>query len=149
MQPRILRFRDAPSYLGMDRNRFNAEVRPYLTEIPIGKQGIGFDRLELDAWVDDYKSPQRASRTRKERYFHFPHLSRLDDFVANCVSNECSGGGKVELSHHRRPVRLNGLLADAKQCGHLLVGMTLGNQLNDLALREVQNQAFTTRPCGE
>ena len=56
MQPRILRFRDAPGYLGMDRNRFNAEVRPCVTEIPIGKQGIGFDRLELDAWVDDYKS---------------------------------------------------------------------------------------------
>ena len=30
--PRILRFRDAPRYLGMDRNRFNWEVRPYLTE---------------------------------------------------------------------------------------------------------------------
>ena len=43
-----------PAYLGMDRNRFNAEVRPHLTEIPIGKQGIGFDRLELDAWVDEY-----------------------------------------------------------------------------------------------
>jgi hypothetical protein len=55
-QPRILRFRDAPRYLGMDRNRFNAEVRPHVTEIPIGKQGIGFDRLELDAWVDDYVS---------------------------------------------------------------------------------------------
>ena len=52
--PRIIRFRSAPGYVGMDRNRFNAEVRPYLTEIPIGKQGIGFDRLELDAWVDDY-----------------------------------------------------------------------------------------------
>jgi hypothetical protein len=52
--PRIIRFRDAPGYLGMDRNRFNAEVRPYLTEVPIGAQGIGFDRLELDAWVDDY-----------------------------------------------------------------------------------------------
>ena len=52
--PRIIRFRDAPSYLGMDRNRFNAEVRPYVTEVPIGAQGIGFDRLELDAWVDDY-----------------------------------------------------------------------------------------------
>jgi hypothetical protein len=38
----------------MDRNRFNAEVRPYVTEVPIGTQGIGFDRLELDAWVDDY-----------------------------------------------------------------------------------------------
>ena len=55
-QPRIIRFRDAPFYLGMDRNRFNAEVRPALTEVPIGTQGIGFDRLELDAWVDDYVS---------------------------------------------------------------------------------------------
>ena len=54
--PRIIRFRDAPFYLGMDRNRFNAEVRPNLTELPIGTQGIGFDRLELDAWVEDYKS---------------------------------------------------------------------------------------------
>jgi hypothetical protein len=54
VQPRIIRFRDAPLYLGMDRNRFNSEVRPYLTEVPIGKQGVGFDRLELDAWLDDY-----------------------------------------------------------------------------------------------
>jgi hypothetical protein len=44
--PRIIRFRDAPFYLGMDRRRFNAEVRPYLTEIPIGKQGVAFDRVE-------------------------------------------------------------------------------------------------------
>jgi hypothetical protein len=54
--PRLIRFRDAPSYLGMDRNRFNSEVRPYLTEVPIGKQGIGFDRLELDDWFDHYKA---------------------------------------------------------------------------------------------
>jgi hypothetical protein len=54
--PRILRARDAPRYLGMDRNRFNAEVRPHVMQIPIGKQGVGFDRLELDAWVDEYKS---------------------------------------------------------------------------------------------
>lgn len=25
--PRLLRFRDAPAYVGMDRNRFNSEVR--------------------------------------------------------------------------------------------------------------------------
>jgi predicted DNA-binding transcriptional regulator AlpA len=54
--PRLIRLRDAPFYLGMDRNRFNAEVRPYLTQIPIGEQGIAFDRLELDAWVEQYKS---------------------------------------------------------------------------------------------
>lgn len=54
--PRILRFRDAPGYIGMDRNRFNAEVRRQITNIPIGRQGIAFDRLELDTWVEDYKS---------------------------------------------------------------------------------------------
>ena len=54
--PRLLRLRDAPFYLGMDRTRFNAEVRPQVTEIRIGEQGIAFDRVELDAWVDHYKS---------------------------------------------------------------------------------------------
>ncbi len=54
--PRLIRLRDAPLYLGMDRNRFNVEVRPYVTEIPIGEQGVTFDRLDLDAWADDYKS---------------------------------------------------------------------------------------------
>ena len=63
--PRVIRFRDAPRYLGMDRNRFNAEVRPYLTEVPIGTQGIGFDRLELDAWFEDYKS-RNGRPARKE-----------------------------------------------------------------------------------
>ena len=53
---RFYRRRDAPSYLGMDRNRFDKEVRPYLREIPIGSQGIAFDRLELDAWADHYGS---------------------------------------------------------------------------------------------
>jgi hypothetical protein len=52
--PRFIRLRDAPTYLGVDRNRFNAEIRPTLTEIPIGVQGVAFDRLDLDAWADDY-----------------------------------------------------------------------------------------------
>lgn len=55
MQPRLIRLRDAPNYLGMDRHRFNDEVRPYLMTIPIGEIGIAFDRLDLDAWLDDYK----------------------------------------------------------------------------------------------
>ena len=40
--PRFIRLRDAPAYLGMDRHRFNSEVRPQLIEIPIGDQGISF-----------------------------------------------------------------------------------------------------------
>ena len=58
--PRLIRLRDVYAYLGMDRNRFNSEVRPCLTEVPIGKQGVAFDRLDLDAWVEDYK--QRSGR---------------------------------------------------------------------------------------
>jgi len=54
-------------YLGMDRNLFNHEVRPLLTTIPIGPQGIAFDRLELGAWVDDcvsrYGRPAKRSET--------------------------------------------------------------------------------------
>ena len=52
--PRLIRLRDAPFYLGMDKNRFNAEIRPYLTEVSIGVQGVAFDRLELDGWVEQY-----------------------------------------------------------------------------------------------
>ena len=59
--PRIIRLRDAPNYLGMDKNRFNAEVRPFTIEMNIGNHGIGFDRLDLDRWVDDYK--QRTGRS--------------------------------------------------------------------------------------
>jgi len=65
LQPRLIRFRDAPGYLGMDRNRFNAEVRPSVTEIPIGTQGIAFDRLELDAWVEQYKHRNGRPSQRK------------------------------------------------------------------------------------
>ena len=53
--PRFIRLRDAAYYLGMDRNRFSKEVRPYVTEIRIGVQGIAFDRNDLDAWADQYK----------------------------------------------------------------------------------------------
>jgi len=64
--PRLIRLRDAPTYLGMDKNRFNAEVRPYLVEIPIGSQGIGFDRVDLDAWFDEYKERNGRLGNRKE-----------------------------------------------------------------------------------
>ena len=66
--PRLIRLRDAPNYLGMDRNRFNTEVRPQLIEIPIGTQGVAFDRLDLDAWVDHYKgcSGRPAVLNRRE-----------------------------------------------------------------------------------
>nr|WP_244507251.1 hypothetical protein [Pseudomonas panipatensis] len=52
--PRFIRAKDAASYLGMCRDEFNKTVRPHIREFPIGKQGVAFDRLELDAWADSY-----------------------------------------------------------------------------------------------
>src|SRR5271163_775793 len=65
--PRFIRLRDAPSYLGMDKNRFNRDVRPLLAVIPIGTQGIAFDRLDLDSWADDYKSRNGHPAAQPER----------------------------------------------------------------------------------
>jgi hypothetical protein len=81
--PRFVRFRDAPAYLGMDRNRFNNEVRPFVTRIPIGRQGIAFDRLELDAWVEDY-----VSRNGRR-----PKAPKLEDDTCQNVT-ECRGSAK-------------------------------------------------------
>src|SRR5579862_6681557 len=65
--PRLLRLRDAPRYLGMDKNRFNREVRPSVTVIPIGTQGIAFDRLDLDAWADEHKRRNGCPAAQPER----------------------------------------------------------------------------------
>jgi hypothetical protein len=51
----------------MDKNRFNREVRPRLTNIPIGIQGIAFDRLELDAWAEDYIQRNGRPAAQPER----------------------------------------------------------------------------------
>jgi hypothetical protein len=91
---RIIRFRDVPGYLGMDRNRFNAEVRPHLTEIPIGIQGIGFDRLELDAWVDDYKSRNgRPGRSKGDKSWDAREYPASSLGPASGTSTSTSSGG--------------------------------------------------------
>ncbi|WP_259699079.1 hypothetical protein [Pseudomonas chlororaphis] len=75
IQPRFIRFGDAPGYLGMCNDEFNKTVRPNVREFPIGKQGVAFDRHELDEWADAYietKAIEKAAhqdnnRPRSER----------------------------------------------------------------------------------
>ena len=64
IQPRLIRYRDAPFYMGMDKNRFNQEVHPFIADFPMGWQGIAVDRLDLEEWKDEYKS--RAGRLGDE-----------------------------------------------------------------------------------
>tara|TARA_R110001592_G_scaffold265887_1_gene531472 strand:+ start:3539 stop:3901 length:363 start_codon:yes stop_codon:yes gene_type:complete len=54
LEPRIIRVGQALFYCGMSDRVFNAEIRPFLTEIRIGVQGVGFDKFELDEVLDDY-----------------------------------------------------------------------------------------------
>jgi len=110
VQPRIIRFRDVPGYLGMDRNRFNADVRPHLTEIPIGKQGIGFDRLELDTWVDDYKVRNgRPGRSKGDTSW-----DAKDCPVSSCEpgsgtsTRSCSGGEFARALRQLGSMKQNG-----------------------------------------
>src|ERR1700675_1638260 len=56
LQPRLIRYRDAPSYCGVGRRVFDRDIRPWLIVIPIGKVGVAFDRLDLDAWIEQHKS---------------------------------------------------------------------------------------------
>jgi hypothetical protein len=92
--PRIIRFRDAPRYLGMDRNRFNSEVRPYLTEVPIGTQGIGFDRLELDAWFEDYKSRNGRPARKGEITWDARQYPASSGGAVSGTSTNASAGGE-------------------------------------------------------
>ena len=53
-EARILRPREAHRYLGMGRTMFNTIVRPNVAQISLGKRGVGFDRQNLDRWVQEY-----------------------------------------------------------------------------------------------
>ena len=61
MQPRLIRFRDAPRYLGMDRNRFNAQVRRFVTAVRIGRHGVAFDRLAIPREAMDRPGQSRCT----------------------------------------------------------------------------------------
>jgi predicted DNA-binding transcriptional regulator AlpA len=90
--PRVIRAKDAPAYLGMSRSVFNRDVKPYIASIPIGTQGIGYDRLELDRWLEHYK--HRNERPAKSQ----PNLGgtlwqndNIDDLVLTGITRRTVG----------------------------------------------------------
>ena len=107
--PRLIRLRDAPRYLGMDKNRFNAEVRPWVTEIPIGMQGIAFDRLELDRWVDEYKTRngRPAAPTERKKSWETKERQVSPNAVAPGISTnsseECAFAKALERAISSKP----------------------------------------------
>ena len=71
--------------------------------------------------------------------------SWLHDLIAYRVSNELGGRGEVELAHDGSAMRFNGLETDFQETGDLLVGVALGDELNDptFPLRQIRHL-----PCG-
>ena len=63
--PRWIRRKDAAPYLGISTYTFDREVRPYLREIPIGKQSVAFERVDIDTWADHH-SEANGRPARKE-----------------------------------------------------------------------------------
>lgn len=90
--PRFIRLRDAPDYLGMDKNRFNRDVRPHVTVIPIGTQGIAFDRLDLDAWAEDHKrrNGRPAAHTERTKPWETANRQVSSNVVGSGTSTNCS-----------------------------------------------------------
>lgn len=65
IQPRLLRMRDAPEYLGMSERVFNQIVRPNVREVVIGVQGVAFDREELDQWADTFMEENAVEKSER------------------------------------------------------------------------------------
>ncbi|MCX7207513.1 MAG: hypothetical protein NT086_16330 [Proteobacteria bacterium] len=65
--PRLIRKSDAPAYLGMNKNEFTKTVEPNVVAVPIGIQGVAFDRLDLDEWVTHYKQDVGFQRINGRR----------------------------------------------------------------------------------
>ena len=92
--PRLIRLKDAPFYLGMDKNRFNQEVRPHLVEVNIGKQGVAFDRIDLDAWVDNYIN--RNGRPNSQRGEKIWDEKKSPDCIKETVSGRSTKKSEVD-----------------------------------------------------
>jgi hypothetical protein len=64
-------------------------------ELPIGKQGIGFDRLELDAWVEDYKARNgRPRRSKGVKSWDVEEYRASSSGPASGISTSNSVGGE-------------------------------------------------------
>ena len=66
--PLWLTLRDAQAYLSMGKNSFNQYIRPYLSEIRIGRH-IYFERLDLETVARDtaqrYRCPNQSQGDMK------------------------------------------------------------------------------------
>ncbi|MNF84163.1 hypothetical protein D3C84_665130 [compost metagenome] len=156
--PRFIRAMDAPGYLGMCRDVFNKTVRPNVREFPIGKQSVGFDRIELDPWADVYieamaiektanqdsnrpRSERQPERRKQKQAQHKDHWTKVEEryltqaFKEAREASNCYAGWKEEEMpgfHEVRALSLHLYKKAGKDgqkiAGHASEGMTKNYQ---------------------
>ena len=112
IMPRVLRLRDAPRYLGMNRNLFNSDVRPFLTEVHIGRQGVAFDRLELDEG-----HTLRAGLSKMHGLRHAYAHQRYDE-LTGWKSPAAGGPSSKSLTREQRDQDHHARLTISRELGH-------------------------------
>lgn len=103
----------------MCRDVFNKTVRPYVREFPIGKQGIGFDRLELDQWADAYIAAHSTDKKTRVESSSLPTVtpqsrSKKSGALAGSATNKSSHKTPTSEDFYRLVDEILGRSADKK-----------------------------------
>jgi AbrB family looped-hinge helix DNA binding protein len=86
-----------PASLRLCKNRFNREVRPWVTEIRIGTQGVAFDRLELDSWADEHKSRRQMDQGTTVLRKHWREQAGALRSVPRTSSSTLTSNGRTTI----------------------------------------------------
>jgi hypothetical protein len=78
---------------------FDRDVRSHLTEIPIGKNGIAFDRLDLDSWAEHHKQANGRPPGRRTLWLEREPASPSE--VGFGGSRRRSTGGEYEKAREQ------------------------------------------------
>lgn len=63
LHPRIVRYSEAPGYCGMGQAMFDEVIRPLIAlEIHYSSKFVGYDRVDLDDAIDEFKRRYGKSR---------------------------------------------------------------------------------------
>lgn len=89
----------------MCRDVFNKTVRPYVHEFPIGQQGIGFDRIELDLWADahiaTHSVPKRTNTTPSQLSIDNQHTKRNTQVLRGLNESESAHKQRISDEFYR------------------------------------------------
>jgi hypothetical protein len=93
--PRIIRKKNAPAYLGMSRPEFEKRVEPHIACLKYeGSRAVNFDRLDLDAWIDQLKAANGKSPTQMGITKWQNQRQGLENGVNSGISKKQSAGSE-------------------------------------------------------